>query len=59
MDRLLDPGTHRRVPALYWRGRALEAAKRAFEAVQAYRTILDMAPDQFDYRSWGPEPWRP
>jgi soluble lytic murein transglycosylase len=49
-DRLLDPGTRWRVPALYWRGRALEAAKRAPEAVQAYRMILDMAPDQFYYR---------
>ncbi len=49
-DRLLDPGSRRRVAVLYWRGRALEAAKRPSEAAQAYRTILDTALDQFYYR---------
>ena len=50
-DRLLaESGSRWRVPALYWRGRALEAMKRPSEAVQAYRTILDTAPDQFYYR---------
>jgi soluble lytic murein transglycosylase len=49
-DRLLDPGSRRRMAALYWRGRALEAAQRPSEAVQAYRTILDASLDQFYYR---------
>ena len=50
-DRLLaESGSRWRVPALYWRGRALEAVKHPSEAVQAYRTILDTAPDQFYYR---------
>jgi len=49
-DRLLDPGMRRRVTALFWRGRALEAVNHSSEAVQAYRKILDTAPDQFYYR---------
>jgi soluble lytic murein transglycosylase len=50
-DRLLaESGSRWRVPALYWRGRALETMKRVSDAVQAYRTILDTAPDQFYYR---------
>ena len=45
-----EPGSRWRVPALYWRGRAFEALKRTAEATQAYRTLLDTAPDQPYYR---------
>jgi|WetSurMetagenome_2_1015567.scaffolds.fasta_scaffold09614_3 soluble lytic murein transglycosylase len=45
-----EPGSRWRVPALYWRGRALESLKRTAEATQAYRTLLDTAPDQPYYR---------
>ncbi len=50
-DRLLaeEPGSRNRVSALYWRGRALEAAKKPREAVDAYRAILQSAPDQNYY----------
>jgi hypothetical protein len=37
------------VSALYWRGRALELAKKSREAADAYRTILQTAPDQNYY----------
>jgi soluble lytic murein transglycosylase len=45
-----EPGSRWRVPALYWRGRAFEALKRMADATQAYRTLLDTAPDQPYYR---------
>jgi soluble lytic murein transglycosylase len=45
-----ESGSRWRVPALYWRGRAFEALKRTAEATQAYRTLLDTAPDQPYYR---------
>jgi tetratricopeptide (TPR) repeat protein len=45
-----ESGSRWRVPALYWRGRAFEAMKRTAEATQAYRTLLDTAPDQPYYR---------
>ena len=45
-----EPGSRWRVPALYWRGRAFEALKQTAEATQAYRTLLDTAPDQPYYR---------
>ncbi len=50
-DRLLgeEPGSRFRVSAMYWRGRALEAAKKPQEAADAYRTILQTAPDQNYY----------
>ena len=45
-----ESGSRWRVPALYWRGRAFEALKQTAEATQAYRTLLDTAPDQPYYR---------
>jgi soluble lytic murein transglycosylase len=45
-----ESGSRWRVPALYWRGRAFEALRRTAEATQAYRTLLDTAPDQPYYR---------
>ena len=50
-DRLLaeEPGSRLRTPALYWRGRALERAKKPREAAEAFRTILQTAPDQNYY----------
>jgi len=50
-DRLLaeEPGSPFRTPALYWRGRALEAMKKPREAAEAYRTILRNSPDQHYY----------
>jgi soluble lytic murein transglycosylase len=45
-----ESGSRWRIPALYWRGRALEATKKAHEAIQAYRTLLDTTPDQHYYR---------
>jgi soluble lytic murein transglycosylase len=50
-DRLIakELGSPLRVPALYWRGRALETMKKPREAVAAYRTILQIAPDQNYY----------
>ncbi len=51
LDRLLaeEPGSPFRTPALYWRGRALEAMKKPQEAAEAYRTILRNSPDQHYY----------
>ncbi|HWT83219.1 MAG TPA: tetratricopeptide repeat protein, partial [Candidatus Methylomirabilis sp.] len=46
---LKEPGSPFRVPAIYWRGRVLEGMKKTREAVQAYRTILQTAPDQHYY----------
>ena len=43
-------GSRYRVPALYWRGRAFEAMRQPADAVQAFRAILDSAPDQPYYR---------
>jgi len=37
-------------PALYWRGRALEAIRQTSEAAQAYRTIVDTSVNQYYYR---------
>ncbi len=50
-ERLLveEPGSRLRTTALYWRGRSLEAAKRPREAAEAFRTILQTAPDQHYY----------
>jgi len=50
-DRLLanEQGSPFRVPALYWRGRALEAMKKPRDSAEAYRTILHTAPDQHYY----------
>ena len=50
-ERLLaeEQGSPQRIPALYWRGRALEAVKKPREAVEAYRMILQSAPDQHYY----------
>jgi soluble lytic murein transglycosylase len=39
-----------RIPALYWRGRALEAMKKRAEAVQTYRTLLATTVDHHYYR---------
>jgi soluble lytic murein transglycosylase len=39
-----------RVPALYWRGRALEAAKAKGDAVHAYSTLLATTADHYYYR---------
>jgi soluble lytic murein transglycosylase len=44
-----EQGSPFRVPALYWRGRALEAMKKPREAAEAYRMILQTAPDQNYY----------
>ncbi len=56
-ERLLaeEPGSRLRTTALYWRGRALEAARRMRDAADAYRTILQTAPDQhyYGYRAAG------
>ena len=50
-DRLLaeERSSRWKASALYWRARALEAAKRVTEAVQAYRTVLTAVPDQTYY----------
>ncbi len=50
-NRLLveEPGSRLRTPALYWRGRALELAKKPREAAEDYRTILQTSPDQNYY----------
>jgi soluble lytic murein transglycosylase len=50
-DRLLaeEPGSSLRTPAIYWRGRALEAAKKPREAAEAFRTILRTASEQNYY----------
>jgi peptidoglycan lytic transglycosylase len=50
-DRLLaeEQGSPFRVPALYWRGRALETMKKPREAAEAFRMILRTAPDQHYY----------
>jgi len=50
-DRLIaeEQGSPFRIPALYWRGRVLEAMKRPREAAETYRTILQTAPDQNYY----------
>lgn len=47
-NRLLaeEPGSRLRTPALYWQGRALEAAKRPGEAAGIYRMILQAGADQ-------------
>ena len=39
-----------RIPALYWRGRALEAMKKRAEAIHTYRTLLATAVDYHYYR---------
>jgi soluble lytic murein transglycosylase len=50
-DRLLadELSSRWRAAALYWRARALDAAKKPAEAVRAYRTVLTAAPDQTYY----------
>ncbi|MEK6716949.1 MAG: transglycosylase SLT domain-containing protein, partial [candidate division NC10 bacterium] len=50
-DRLLteEQGSRLRTPALYWRGRALEMAKKSREAAEAYRAIVQTAPEQNYY----------
>jgi soluble lytic murein transglycosylase len=50
-----EVGSRWRVPALFWRGRTLEAAKRRTEAIQAYKSLLDATPDQYYYRLRGNE----
>jgi soluble lytic murein transglycosylase len=44
-----EPGSRLKAAALYWRGRALEAAKKVREAAEVYRTILRRTPDQNYY----------
>jgi soluble lytic murein transglycosylase len=50
-DRLIaeEQGSPFRIPALYWKGRALEAMKKPGEAVAAYRMILRIGADQNYY----------
>jgi soluble lytic murein transglycosylase len=50
-DRLLaeEQGSPLSIPTAYWRGRALEAEKKPGEAVEAYRAILQRAPEQAYY----------
>lgn len=43
-------GSPLRAPALYWRGRVLEAEKRSKDAVKAYQTLLETVLDQPYYR---------
>jgi soluble lytic murein transglycosylase len=45
-----EPASRLRVPALYWRGRLLEAAGKPRQAVQAYEDALEAAHDQPYYR---------
>jgi soluble lytic murein transglycosylase len=45
-----ESGSRWRVPALYWRGRALEAMKAEAEAIQAYRALLAASPEHHYYR---------
>ncbi|HSB79255.1 MAG TPA: transglycosylase SLT domain-containing protein [Candidatus Methylomirabilis sp.] len=45
-----QPGSSLRAPALYWRGRVLEAEKHSKDAVKAYRTLLETILDQPYYR---------
>ena len=45
-----ESGSRWKVPALYWRGRALEATKHVSEAVRTYRTLLDTTVDQHYYQ---------
>jgi peptidoglycan lytic transglycosylase len=51
-DRLLaeQSGSPLRAPALYWRGRLLEAEKRSKDAIKAYRTLMETVLDQPYYR---------
>jgi soluble lytic murein transglycosylase len=50
-DRLLteEPGSRLRTATLYWRGRALERAKRPRQAAEIYRRIVQTAPDHNYY----------
>jgi len=43
-----EPTSRLRIPALYWRGRVLEMAKRPREAADGYQIVLQSAPDR-DY----------
>lgn len=45
-----EPASRLRVPALYWRGRLLEAAGKPRQAVHAYEDALEAAQDQPYYR---------
>jgi soluble lytic murein transglycosylase len=45
-----EPASRFRVPALYWRGRALEASGRSREAGQAYLAAFEAADEQPYYR---------